>query len=97
MLCSRGTKAEILTVTRSGGTAAFDVSFATLNESATIVDGDYAGRLVRCILELTKTQTISVARSAAPTMRHTPALARSGDPADLFFFSPKSAREPEHS
>ena len=36
-----GTKLETFTVTRSGGTAAFDVSFTTSNGSATTVDGDY--------------------------------------------------------
>ena len=29
------------TVTRSGGTAAFDVNFATSNGTATVADGDY--------------------------------------------------------
>ena len=37
-----GTKLETFTVTRSGGTAAFDVSFTTSNGSATTADGDYA-------------------------------------------------------
>src|SRR4051794_5915526 len=36
-----GTQLETFTVTRSGGTAAFDVSFATSNGSATTADGDY--------------------------------------------------------
>jgi FG-GAP-like repeat/Calx-beta domain len=36
-----GTKIETFTVTRSGGTAAFDVSFATSDNSATVADHDY--------------------------------------------------------
>jgi hypothetical protein len=36
-----GTKAATFTVTRSGGTAAFDVSLATANGTATVADGDY--------------------------------------------------------
>jgi Ca2+-binding RTX toxin-like protein len=37
-----GTKTLTFTVTRSGGTAAFDVSYATSNGTATTADGDYA-------------------------------------------------------
>src|SRR3954447_18358545 len=36
-----GTKAATFTVTRSGGTAAFDVNFATSNGTATVADSDY--------------------------------------------------------
>ena len=36
-----GTEVATFTVTRSGGTAAFDVNFATSNGSATVADGDY--------------------------------------------------------
>ena len=36
-----GTKLANFTVTRSGGTAAFDVNFATADGSATLADGDY--------------------------------------------------------
>jgi hypothetical protein len=37
-----GTKVATFTVTRSGGTAAFDVNFATADGSAAVADGDYA-------------------------------------------------------
>ena len=37
-----GTKLATFTVTRSGGTAAFDVTFAASNGSATVADRDYA-------------------------------------------------------
>ena len=56
-----GTKAATFTVTRSGGTAAFDVSFATSNGSATTADGDYdaaSGTLHFGVNQ--NTQTISV-------------------------------------
>ena len=36
-----GAKVETFTVTRSGGTAAFDVNVATANGTATVADGDY--------------------------------------------------------
>ena len=36
-----GTKVATFTVTRSGGTAAFDVNFATSNGTATVADSDY--------------------------------------------------------
>jgi Ca2+-binding RTX toxin-like protein len=36
-----GTKVATFTVTRSGGTEAFDVNFATSNGTATVADGDY--------------------------------------------------------
>ena len=36
-----GTKTATFTVTRSGGTAAFDVNFATSDGTATVADGDY--------------------------------------------------------
>ena len=56
-----GTKVMTFTVTRSGGTAAFDVNFATANGSATVADGDYvasAGTLH--FGDSVNTQTISV-------------------------------------
>jgi Ca2+-binding RTX toxin-like protein len=37
-----GTKVATFTVTRSGGTAAFDVNYATANGTATVADSDYA-------------------------------------------------------
>ena len=37
-----GTKVATFTVTRSGGTAAFDVNYATSDGTATVADGDYA-------------------------------------------------------
>ena len=36
-----GTKVATFTVTRSGGTAAFDVNYATSDGTATVADGDY--------------------------------------------------------
>jgi hypothetical protein len=36
-----GTKVATFTITRSGGSAAFDVNFATPNGTATIADSDY--------------------------------------------------------
>ena len=36
-----GTKVATFTVTRSGGTAAFDVNYATSNATATVADSDY--------------------------------------------------------
>ena len=39
-----GTKVETFTVTRSGGTAAFDVNFATANGTATTADSDYVAK-----------------------------------------------------
>jgi hypothetical protein len=41
---NNGTKIETFTVTRSGGTAAFDVSFNTSDGSATTADGDYIAK-----------------------------------------------------
>src|SRR5205823_905175 len=38
-----GTKVMTFTVTRTGGTAAFDVNFTTVDGSATTSDGDYVG------------------------------------------------------
>ena len=40
-----GTKVETFTVTRSGGTAAFDVNFATSDATATVADSDYAAAI----------------------------------------------------
>jgi hypothetical protein len=56
-----GTKVATFTVTRSGGTPAFDVSFATADGSATVADADYvaaAGTLHFAVG--VNTQTISV-------------------------------------
>jgi hypothetical protein len=39
---NNGTQVAVFTVTRAGGTAAFDVNFATSNGTATTADGDYA-------------------------------------------------------
>jgi hypothetical protein len=39
-----GTKIETFTVTRTGGSAAFDVNFATADRSATTADGDYVAK-----------------------------------------------------
>ena len=56
-----GTKVATFTVTRSGGTAAFDVSFATSNGSATTADGDYAAASGTLHFAANQnTQTISV-------------------------------------
>ncbi|QIG51818.1 hypothetical protein G5V57_31390 [Nordella sp. HKS 07] len=56
-----GTKVATFTVTRSGGTAAFDVNYATSNGSATVADGDYvAASNVLHFGANQNTQTISV-------------------------------------
>ena len=47
---NNGTSILRFTVNRSGGTAAFDVNWATSNGTATIADGDYVGRLQRAAL-----------------------------------------------
>ena len=39
-----GVKLATFTVTRSGGTAAFDVNYTTANSSATVADGDYVAK-----------------------------------------------------
>jgi len=55
------TKQETFAVTRSGGTAAFDVSFATSNGSATTADGDYVAKSGILHFDTNQnTQTISV-------------------------------------
>src|SRR4026209_526574 len=56
-----GTKVATFTVTRSGGTAAFDVNYATSNGTATVADGDYvAASNVLHFGASQNTQTISV-------------------------------------
>jgi hypothetical protein len=56
-----GTKIETFTVTRSGGTAAFDVNFATSNNSATVADNDYVANAGALHFDTgVNTQTISV-------------------------------------
>jgi hypothetical protein len=56
-----GTKVETFTVTRSGGTAAFTVNFATANNSATVADHDYAANAGTLNFGAgVNTQTISV-------------------------------------
>ena len=58
-----GTKVETFTVTRSGGTAAFGVNYATSNGSATVADNDYAaasGTLNFGANENTKTFSVTI-------------------------------------
>ena len=58
-----GTKVETFTVTRSGGTAAFAVNYATSNGSATVGDNDYAaasGTLNFGANENTKTFSVTI-------------------------------------
>ena len=58
-----GTKVETFTVTRSGGTAAFAVNYATSNGSATVGDNDYAaasGTLNFGANENTKTISVTI-------------------------------------
>ena len=58
---NNGTQLAIFTVTRTGGTAAFDVNFATQDGTATVADNDYlatAGTLH--FLANQNTQTIAV-------------------------------------
>jgi hypothetical protein len=58
-----GTKLMTFTLTRSGGTAAFDVNFATGNGTATTADGDYvaASGIVRFAAgETKKTITVTI-------------------------------------
>ncbi len=56
-----GSKVATFTVTRSGGTAAFDVDFATSDGSATTADSDYAGTSGTLhFADGVNTQTISV-------------------------------------
>ena len=56
-----GTNVATFTVTRSGGTAAFDVNYATSDGTATVVDGDYvAASNVLHFGANQNTQTISV-------------------------------------
>jgi Calx-beta domain/Carbohydrate binding domain len=58
-----GTKVATFTVTRSGGTAAFDVNYATSDGTATAADGDYAAAAASNTLHFganQNTQTFSV-------------------------------------
>jgi hypothetical protein len=56
-----GTKVAVFTVTRSGGTAAFDVNFVTSDGTATVADGDYTTRSGSLHFgDNVNTQTISV-------------------------------------
>jgi hypothetical protein len=56
-----GTKLATFTVTRSGGTAAFDVNFATADNSATVAGGDYVAKSGTLHFDAgVNTQTISV-------------------------------------
>jgi Calx-beta domain/FG-GAP-like repeat len=56
-----GTKIETFTVTRSGGTAAFDVNFTTADGSATVADSDYVAKAGVLHFDTgVNTQTISV-------------------------------------
>ena len=56
-----GTHSETFTVTRSGGTAAFDVNFATSDGSATTADSDYvANSGTLHFADGQNTQTVSV-------------------------------------
>jgi aspartate 1-decarboxylase len=41
---NNGTKLATFTATRTGGTAAFNVNYATADSTATVADGDYTGR-----------------------------------------------------
>src|SRR5205807_8987308 len=54
-------KTAIFTVTRTGGTTAFDVNFATADGSATVADNDYGARsgIVHFGANVT-TQTVSI-------------------------------------
>ncbi len=57
-----GTQMATFTVTRTGGSAAFDVNFATADGSATVADGDYAkGAGTLHFAAGVNTQTVSVA------------------------------------
>ena len=66
-----GTKVATFTVTRSGGTAAFDVNYATSDGTATVADSDYvAAHLARCISRPTRTRRRSRSRlTATPRLR----------------------------
>jgi uncharacterized delta-60 repeat protein len=56
-----GTQTMTFTVTRSGGTAAFDVNFATFDHSAAVADGDYVAKAGTLHFDAgVDTQTISV-------------------------------------
>jgi hypothetical protein len=57
-----GTKLETFTVTRSGGTAAFDVTFTTSDNNATVADSDYTAKTGTLHFDTNvNTQTISIA------------------------------------
>jgi hypothetical protein len=58
---ANGTHVETFTVTRTGGSAAFDVNFATKDGSATTADGDYVAKSGSVHFEAgVNSQTISV-------------------------------------
>ena len=68
-----GTKVATFTVTRSGGTAAFDVNFATSNGTATVADSDYVANFRHAASSApTRTRRRSRSRSTAtPSSRRT--------------------------
>src|SRR5262249_10106944 len=58
---NNGSQVATFTVTRTGGSAAFDVNFATANGSATTADGDYVAKSGTVhFAEGVNTQTVSV-------------------------------------
>jgi len=58
---NNGSHIETFTVTRTGGSAAFDVNFATADGSATAADGDYAAKTGKVHFDAgVNTQTISI-------------------------------------
>jgi uncharacterized delta-60 repeat protein len=70
-----GTKIETFTVTRSGGTAAFNVDFATSDGSATVADHDYVATAGTLHFNANvNTQTISVVINGDTKPEHTEAF-----------------------
>ncbi|MET3845241.1 aspartate 1-decarboxylase [Bradyrhizobium sp. OAE829] len=58
---NNGSQIETFTVTRTGGSAAFDVDFATADGSATVADGDYVAKTGSVHFDAgVNTQTISI-------------------------------------